>query len=68
MIAKLEFTLPEEEQTHMDAVLGTRWRLAHEEAAQTIRNWMKYGHSFKTPDEALEAVRKARVDAADFGP
>lgn len=25
-------------------------------------------HTFKTPDEALEAVRKALVDAADFGP
>lgn len=68
MKAALVFTLPEENQEHLDAVHGTDWRLAHDQVAQQVRNWLKYGYTFKTPEEALEAVRKALVDAADFGP
>jgi len=68
MIAKLEFTLPDEAQEHQDALNGTNWRAAHGKASMIVRNWMKYGHSFNTPDEALEAVRKALADVADFGP
>jgi hypothetical protein len=68
MKAALVFTLPEENQEHLDAIHGTDWRLAHDQATQQVRNWMKYGHTFKTPEEALEAVRKELVDAADFGP
>lgn len=67
MKATLEFSLPDETQEHRDALDGTNWRLACDQVCEQIRQWLKYGHQFKTPDEALEAVRKELIDAADFG-
>lgn len=57
MKATLTFTLPDEANEHRDALDGYQWRRCCECLRSELRNWLKYGHSFKTPDEALEAVR-----------
>ena len=65
MKATLEFNLPEEQQEHADAIQGREWRAACQDTRMQIRNWLKYGHSFKTADEALEEVRKGIADATE---
>lgn len=59
MKAVLEFSIPEEAEAHMDAVKGTDWRCAYQDIIEQVRRYMKYGHSFKNADEALEEIRKA---------
>jgi len=63
MKATLTFDLPEEASEHRDAIDGYKWRVACQELRQDVRNWLKYGHPFKTPDEALEAVRAHLADS-----
>ena len=58
MKAILEFDLPQETHNHHDALNGHKWRWACQDLREDIRNWLKHGHTFKTPDEALEAVRE----------
>lgn len=56
--ATLSFKLPEEADDHKFAVNGKNWALAAWDLDQQLRNWLKYGsHGFKTPEEAMEAVR-----------
>lgn len=57
MKATLTFTLPEETHEHRDALNGYQWRRSCECLRDQLRAWLKHGHTFKTPDEALEAVR-----------
>jgi hypothetical protein len=65
MKATLEFTLPEEASEHRDAMDGYKWRAACQETRYYIRTLLKHGHQFKTPDEALEAVKKLLVDETE---
>lgn len=60
MKALLEFNRLEEEQEFLAAVHGRDlalviWDLLHKD----IRDWLKHGHGFSTPEEALEAIRSA---------
>jgi hypothetical protein len=58
MKATLEFDLPEDNCEFRLASRGMDWALVvHEIVNVRLRAWLKYGHEFKTADEALEAVR-----------
>jgi hypothetical protein len=68
MKATLEFELPEETDSHNDAMNGAHWRMAMDGLNEWMRGQLKYGHSFKSAGEALEAARAelfSRVD--EFG-
>lgn len=62
MTATLTFTLPEEAHEHQCAVYAARIVSEMFDLDEQLRSWLKHGHSFKTPDEALEAVRSRLCD------
>jgi hypothetical protein len=55
--ATLTFNLPEEQGEYADAVHGGGWRSIVYNVSIMLRNALKYGHSYKSADEALEAIR-----------
>jgi hypothetical protein len=58
MKGKLEFNLPEEQSEFEAAVKSLDWKYSVLEIDQFLRNKLKHGHEYKTPDEALEETRK----------
>lgn len=60
--ATLNFNLPEDEFDFKCAVKGAAAVSVIDETLNQLRQWIKYGHEFKTPDEALEAVREFMRD------
>ena len=65
MTATLTFTLPEEAREHQLAVNGALMAGAICDTLETTRSWLKHGHDFKTPEEAIAACRDLLVDVAD---
>jgi hypothetical protein len=59
MKAKLEYNLPEDQSFFNAACKATEMRSAISDFDNELRNWIKYGHNFKTADEALEKVRES---------
>jgi hypothetical protein len=59
MKAKLEYNLPEDQSFFNAACKATEMRSAISDFDNELRNWVKYGHNFKTADEALEKVRES---------
>jgi hypothetical protein len=57
MNATITFNLPEEADAHQAALDGPKWKTCAESLDQTLRAWLKHGHVFKTPDEAIQAAR-----------
>jgi hypothetical protein len=55
--ATLSFTLPEERAEHACAVHGAEWKSIVYELSMFLRETLKYGHKYKTADDALEAVK-----------
>ena len=60
--ATLVFNLPEEREDHLCAVNAFKWKSVVSDLDNHLREQLKYGHSFKTPDEALEKTRQALFD------
>lgn len=58
MKATLEFTLPDEQAEHYNAINGSTFRYCLQELEGELRNWLKHGNSFEDADDALAAVRK----------
>jgi hypothetical protein len=58
MKATLEFTLPEDQQEHYDAINGSTFKYCLQEMDGQLRGWRKYGHQFKDAEEALEKARE----------
>ena len=56
--ATLEFNLPEEQDEFQNAVDGTHYRAACEDIENYMRDKVKYGHTYKTINDALEDVRR----------
>lgn len=68
MKAILEFDLPEDASEFEDCAKGPKFSAAAWNFDQTLREWLKYGHEFKTPDAALQAARdEFRKRLADNG-
>lgn len=57
MTATLTFNLPEDDGAHKRALFADLIYAQMEDAREQIRSWRKHGHTFKTPDEAIEACR-----------
>jgi hypothetical protein len=57
MKAILEFDLPDDEAEFNLKSHGDAWALVAWEMDQKLRGWLKYGHTFKTINGALTAVR-----------
>lgn len=54
----LVYNMPEERSEYMTAIHGEDWKLICYEMANYLRDKTKYGHTFKTVEEALERTRK----------
>ena len=61
--AKLEFNLPEENNEFKLAQRGSEYYCVIFDTLQHIRGYLKYGHQFTTPDEALENIREKLLEA-----
>ncbi len=57
MKATLEFNLPEEKNEYDLTTRGVDWSLVSFDMDEVLRGYLKYGHSFKTVDEAIEEIR-----------
>ena len=63
MKAKLEFNLPEEKNEFKLACRGSEYFSTIWSTLQKIRGYLKYGHNFKTADEALKDIRENLLEA-----
>ena len=57
MKAILEFNLPEDSAEHLLAIRGSDFHSVCWDLDQDLIGWLKHGYEFKTPEEAIEAVR-----------
>lgn len=62
MTATLTFDLPEEKTLHQWAVSSADMAMAVNEFMNQTRSWLKHGHEFTTPDQAIEACRALLAD------
>ncbi len=58
MKAILEFNLPDEVVEFRSACKGADAVCVIESIIKQTRDWLKYGHEFKTANDALEEIRK----------
>ena len=58
----IKFNLPKEEQDFKLAQRGKDYCCVIFKALQEIRSYLKYGHNFKTIDEALEKIRETLLE------
>lgn len=58
MKAMFVFKLPEEESQFNDCRYGGKYKAALQEIDNTLRNYQKHGHKFKSADEAIDEIRK----------
>jgi hypothetical protein len=54
----LEFDHGDDYTEMMAAIHAMDWKLTVEGIDTWLRNALKYGHDYKTPNEALEAARR----------
>ena len=57
MKAILEFSLPEDQREFEIANQSKDMLCIIGNLEDALRSYLKYGHEFKTPEEALEAIR-----------
>ncbi len=65
MKAILEFNLPEDREEYNIVNRYMDFYLVCCDLDQALRNWEKYGHSFKTPEETLARVREKFMKILD---
>ena len=58
MKAILEFTLPEDSDAFKLAQRGSAYFSFLFDLDQTLRDWLKYKHQFKSPEEVMEKIRE----------
>lgn len=59
----IKFKLPEENQDLQLAQRGKDYFCVIWDTLQEIRSYLKHGHEFKTPEEALEKIRETLYQA-----
>jgi hypothetical protein len=57
MTATLTYQLPEEATAHLWAVHAPQLAGTLCDLDEALRGWLKHGHTFATPDAALQACR-----------
>lgn len=55
--ALLAYRLPDERTEYLAAAHGLDWAFVSLAVDRQFRDWLKYGHDFKSADEALAAAR-----------
>ena len=63
VIATLKFSLPEETVEYHAAVHGLAYRAALGSIREQLRQKLKHGHRFATPDEAMDWVHQLVITA-----
>jgi len=60
----LEFNMeePEDKAQYRVYMLAMDWALAVSDLDEKLRSWLKHGHPFTSPDQALEATRQTLHD------
>ena len=66
MKAVLEFNLPEEASDHKMALFGADYLSIIQDTLEEIRKFLKHGHKFKTPDEALEYIQRFIYEETNY--
>lgn len=66
MTGTLKFNLPEEDVNFRHAMNATSMAIEIADVDRQLRSWIKYGHQFSTPDEALQEVRNLLTRARDL--
>lgn len=59
----ITYNLPEEENELKLAQRGRDYFCVIHRTLQEIRSYLKYGHEFKTADDALEKIREILLEA-----
>ena len=67
MKAIMEFSLPEENEEHLDAINGSRWKQAMLELDKVYRGIIKYGDDPDEADRAEKVREKIREICGDWG-
>lgn len=62
MKATIEFNLPDNNCDHIIAIHAMDFALVCCDMDNELRNWLKYGHEFKTAGDALETMREKLSD------
>ena len=62
MKAKLEFKRPKEDEEFFQAFHASAWVSVCQKTDEKLRQWIKYGNDFKTPKEALQAIRDYQTE------
>jgi hypothetical protein len=65
MKAILEFTLPEENHEHQDALQGSEWKWALTEVADYLRNQIKHADNSAEEYRTFERVRDRLTEILD---
>ena len=65
MKATIEFNLPEDNCSHIIAVNALGFALTCWDMEAELRNWLKYGHKFDTPNDAISAIREKLHEILD---
>lgn len=58
MKAILEFNRPEDDEEFILTINAVKFALVCWNMESKMRDWLKYGNDFKTPDEAIESLRE----------
>jgi len=66
MTATLTYQLPEERAEHLLAIHAPQLAGAFCDLDEALRGWLKHGHTFATPDEALQACRDHLADSINL--
>lgn len=62
MKAMLAFKLPEESDEFKLATRGGEYYSFIFDLDSDLRNWLKHGHTFKTPEAVMEHIRELIAD------
>ena len=66
MTATLTFDLPADATEHLWAVHSDRLAGAIADSLEQTRAWLKHGHQFQTPEQAIIACRDLLTDVAQL--
>lgn len=62
----LEFDTPEEQADLLRAFMANDMARDINDLMMKTQGWLKHGHGFKTPDEAIEEIREMMHEAAQI--
>ena len=60
-----EFEQPEDQEMFEIVTHALGWWSVANDVEHALRNSLKYGHDYKTADEALEAIRRLLYEVVD---